>query len=240
MSNVITIATLPLTGTHSMIELFRNKEYNEVDLDKLSAGSVELDETKTNLVSGHIYERNIQTIKTLSKMSQIIVPMRDPLLTFISAYVRQCPQNIFGKKTALDIIGKNPFNQSISGSSKFIAQEKQNISGSNKFVGSKREWEGRGNPWLLWANEIFKLNPFHAPLDLGVGHLKYGDVCFKDIGIHSTKGDYPLKQAYYNRDLPYIAEMLKDNLKTLMDMESILRPPLEELGYRNLLWWDYE
>ena len=228
MSSVITIVSVPLTGTHSMIELFRNKEYNEVDIDKLSRGSIELDETKTNLVSGHIYERNIQIIKTLSKMSQIVVPMRDPLLTLMSAYERQKPQNISGSNKFLD--------GSMGMSDPRIPP--QNIGGSNKFVGSEREWERRGNPWLLWVNEIFKLNPFHAPLDLGVDHLKYGDICFKDIGIHSTKGDYPLKQAYYNKDLSYIAEILEDNLKALMGMEPILRPPLEKLGYKDLLWWD--
>ena len=197
MNDVITIVSVPHTGTHSVIELFRNKGYNEIGLNKFAEGAIKLNETKINLVYGHMYEVNIQTIKNLNKISQIIVPIRDPLLSLISNYERRKPQN----------------------TDKKIAKTK------------KRQLLC----WILWANEIFKLNPFHVPVDLDVSHLKYGDVYFKNIGIYNTKGNYPLKQAYRNGDLFYIKSKL--DLRDLVKMEYLLRPPLEQLGYKDLLWW---
>ncbi len=217
MSNIITIVSTPHTGIHSVIELFMNKGYHEVSLDKFANGVIKLDETKTNLVRGHIYEKNIQTIKNLNEISQIIVPIRDPLLSLISAYARQKPQNISGSSK----LGGVSMNAIAEG----------HISTLNK--GMERQLAS----WGLWSNEIFKMNPFHAPLDLGVDHLKYGDVWFKDIGIHNTKGGYPLKQAYYSRDLSYIESKLNDNLDALISMGDVLRSPLEKLGYKDLLWW---
>ncbi len=219
ISSVITIASVPHTGTHSVIELFRNEEYNEFGLNNFEYGVVKLDETKTSLISGHIVERNIQTIKDLNKLSQIIVPIRDPLLSLISAHARNVPRG--GEIKTTDSEGC----VSISITSKVYKL-------ANKMMGRQLL------SWILWAEEIFELKPFHAPLDLGVAHLKYGDICFKDIGIHNTIGDYPLKQAYYDRDLSYIASKLDDKLRYLIELEPILRPPLEELGYKDLLWWD--
>ncbi len=214
ISSVITIASVPHTGTHSVIELFRNEEYNEFGLNVFAYGVIKLDETKNYLISGHIAERNMQTIKNLNEISQIIVPIRDPLLSQISAYARK------------KLSGSNKFG---GGAMNAIAE--RHISTLNKGMGRQL------SSWGLWANEIFKMNPFHVPLDLGVNHLRYGDIYFKDIGIHNTKGDYPLKQAYYDRDLSYIKSKLNDNLEALISMEPILRPPLEKLGYKDLLWW---
>ncbi len=86
--DVIPIISVPHTGTNSVIELFKNKGYNEIPLREVR----NLDKTKTNLISGHIERRNVQFIKDLkdiNNISQVIVPMRDPLLSLLSAYHRK-------------------------------------------------------------------------------------------------------------------------------------------------------
>ncbi len=88
MFDVIPIISVPHTGTNSVMELFKNKGYNEIPLREVR----NLDETKTNLIYGHIEKRNVQFIKDLkyiNNISQFIVPMRDPLLSLLSAYNRK-------------------------------------------------------------------------------------------------------------------------------------------------------
>jgi len=92
--------------------------------------------------------------------------------------------------------------------------------------------------WELWSKEIDKLNPFYVFMDLGGRNSKYQDIDFTHMGNHNYAGGHPLRQAYDNRDLHYIAVYLRDNLGALIGMEPILRPPLEKLGYKNLMWWD--
>ncbi len=232
MSNTITIVAAPHTGFTSVFKLFDKEEYNHIDLDKtVDPDNIKLDETKMNIVFGHIWPESINIIKYLNDMSKIIVPIRDPLLSLISTKTRNVLTNSFAEN------GKRkfkPVTQNIMGGMMTTGRsvtESSHISASHG--GMRRQLFG----WELWAKHIYELEPLHIPLGLDISNLTYRGIQFKDIGTHNSKGNSDLKSAYYDRDLPYIKAQLTDNLEALMKMESILRPPLEELGYKDLLWW---
>ena len=116
---------------------------------------------------------------------------------------------------------------------------KDRIPGSEYIEASNYEIKGQLFMWDLWAKHIHKLKPFYVTMDLdNKQDLIYRGINFKDLKHHNATEHHPLKQAYYDRDLLYIAKELKDNMRALIDLESVLRPPLEELGYKDLLWWD--
>jgi len=45
------------------------------------------------------------------------------------------------------------------------------------------------------------------------------------------------KNLYHSRNIAGVSELVPEYYKTLVKHESILRPFLESLGYRGLLWW---
>ena len=115
---------------------------------------------------------------------------------------------------------------------------KKPIPGSEHINAGSNEMRGFLFMWELWAKHIHKLNPHYIYMDKDNLKEKFEDIGIYNLEKHNVSKSLPLKKAYYNKDLLYIATELNSNLKALIDMESILRPPLEELGYENLLWWD--
>lgn len=92
--------------------------------------------------------------------------------------------------------------------------------------------------WELWAN-ICKLDPFIVPVDITTD-LRFGDIDFSKIGVVGSYGQYPLKKAYYDKDLEYIKKELEESYNYLTNLEPILRPNLEKIGYSELMWYsDY-
>ncbi len=115
---------------------------------------------------------------------------------------------------------------------------KEKIPGSEYIKASNYEIKGQLFMWDLWAKHIHKLKPYYIPMDLDNKQgIVYKGIDFKDLKHHNSTGHNPLKKAYYDRDILYLAKELKSNLGSLINLESVLRPPLEELGYRDLLWW---
>ena len=118
---------------------------------------------------------------------------------------------------------------------------KERIPGSEYIKASNYEIRGQLFMWDLWAKHIHKLKPFYIPMDLdNKQDIVYKGINFKDLKHHNATEHHPLKQAYYDRDISYLAKELQSNLGALIKLESVLRPPLEELGYKDLLWWDYK
>jgi hypothetical protein len=118
-----------------------------------------------------------------------------------------------------------------------MTSKKGEVMGSEHIQTNHREIRGYLFMWELWAKHIHKLNPNYIFMDLPNTEENFDGVGFYDIGKHNVTKTYSLKAAYYNKDLLLIAKELRCSLKALMDMEPLLRPPLEELGYEDLLWW---
>ncbi len=101
------------------------------------------------------------------------------------------------------------------------------------------------NGFIYWAGWILSTDPFHIPVDLDTSDLTHKGVNFKDLEVvHRTKdskNDFrsrDLRKAYYSKDSKFLFDNIKE-FKALCEREFIIRPPLEKLGYRDLLWWDY-
>jgi len=248
-----------------------------------------------NIVYGTITIDSIKIIKVLSEYNQIIMPMRDPLLSLISTLIRAHRKKANITASTIDLGGPlapisvtlenislmkhnkrrsvrartlqekspvSPMTQNISGRmyedtdykkeyekyKKYALKRlletttstggKKSIPGSEHIKSSNNLMRSQLFMWELWAKEIDKLNPFYVFMDLKGRNSKYQDIDFTHMDNINSAGDHPLRQAYNSRDLHYIATYLRNNLGVLINMESILRAPLEKLGYKDLLWWD--
>lgn len=61
---------------------------------------------------------------------------------------------------------------------------------------------------------------------------------WSDGRIDNTAGEYPLKTAYKQMNLGDLSDGISEGgFEYLEGKEAVLRPFLEELGYRDLLWW---
>lgn len=90
--------------------------------------------------------------------------------------------------------------------------------------------------WELWATEFYELDPFIIPLDIN-SNIKYDIFDFSKMKVENSRGDYPLKQAYYDKNLDYIKNEIGEEFNALVGLGNTLRPVLEKIGYKDLLWW---
>lgn len=109
------------------IEFERTKDLNKCSL---------LNNNRINIIHGHIEPFTIDCIKELGKLTKLIVPCRDPLLTLLTTKVRN-------DKKPLPI--DNDFNKYKNLPTRFAQQL---IS------------------WELWAKEVIPLDPFILPVDI--------------------------------------------------------------------------
>ena len=206
--HVINLFTIPYTGVQTLQNfLLQFNIRNNIKIGE------ELNPLVWNMVTGDIDPSNTKEMKRLSKYYKSVTLLRDPLLTLISARARD---------TEADITG--------------ILRS-----------------------WIFFMKEVMPLRPFLLPLDLLktpehreqaliglVEHFelqwvdKWGDIVdemVKKWPETNSLGAYPLKLAYYNKDLGYIKKSLKKEFHSLQMIEGILRPLLEDYGYKDLLWY---
>ncbi len=55
--------------------------------------------------------------------------------------------------------------------------------------------------------------------------------------LANASGGHPLKQIYAERDFYSLKAAMPAKVKALQDQERSLRPWLERMGYRDLMWW---
>ncbi len=74
--------------------------------------------------------------------------------------------------------------------------------------------------------------------DLGLDDVQPSLECSKRMIVNNTAGSYPLKMAYETGDTEALrAGIAAGAYDHLVSREEVLRPWLESLGYRDLLWW---
>lgn len=246
MFDIIAVATVPHTATRSIVTLidehgyrklqeiltFTKKERRSRNREKLFSASTKIhnhvyiqelgieyqktkdsnkcsliDKNKINVIHGHIEPNTIECIKDISKLTELIVPCRDPLLTLLTAKVRN------DKKP---LPAENDF---------------------DKYKDLPTRLAQQLVAWELWAKEILPLNHINLPVDLDPPTLKYKGINFSKLPVIGSYGNYPLKQAYYDKDLDYIKFELGIAYDYFIDLKDVLQPPLENIGYADLLWW---
>lgn len=168
-----------------------------------------------NLAYGHIFDKNLSLIHALCEYWRPIVPIRDPLSQMISRKERKGDENL------------------------------------------QRQVE----TWCRLFHEFAQYDPLYIPLDLlrdplsrsqaleGVVQganlqfskngpelcAKWGKMWPKDE--HNSRGTYPNKIAYANGDFNHLMKVMGQSIEHLQGQEFFLRPHLEGIGYRNLMWW---
>jgi hypothetical protein len=251
MFDILVVATCHYTGTHSIMNFLDTKGYQELantliytkqrrlekSRSKIYAGDTEysrhiwipelvflwpeiekynfrlLDhpvivKDKVNIIHGHIIPDNMDVLKELNYLSRIIVTVRDPLAALISCKIRD--QTKKNRKEDID-----PNETSI-----YMEQ-------------CLKEWE-------LFATEIPKLKPYYVPVDLDLTGYKYRGIDFGRMMKYepvSSRGYYDLKAAYKNKELDKVKDELKQDYDKFIELRPALQPVLEEIGYKDLLWW---
>jgi hypothetical protein len=163
---------------------------------------------KVNVIHGHIIPDNMDILEELNHLSRIIVTVRDPLAALISCKIRDQTK----KNRSEDI---DPSETSV-----YMEQ-------------CLKEWK-------LFATEIPKFKPYYVPVDLDLTGYKYRNI---DFGLMmkynpvSSRGDYNLKVAYKNKELDKVKDELKQDYDKLIELRPVLQPVLEEIGYKDLLWF---
>ena len=206
--HVINLFTIPYTGVQTLQNfLIQFNIHNSIAIGE------ELNPLVWNLVTGAIDPKNTKEMQRLSKYYKCVTPLRDPLLTLISARTR----NPEGDITAVL------------------------------------------RSWIFFMKEVIPFTPFLLPLDvlktpedreqalIGlVEHFElqwvdnWGDKVDEMVEKWpetNSLGAYPLKLAYYNKDLAFIKKSLKKEFESLQAIEPLLRPLLEDHGYKDLLWY---
>ena len=95
-------------------------------------------------------------------------------------------------------------------------------------------------PVDLEMSENMRLKKLQDVLDVCglTTNAKYVASYAKDWPVsNSRKTNNPMKIMYSNRDLNQLYKIMPEEIEFLKNQENFLRPSLEKLGYKNLLWW---
>ena len=161
----------------------------------------------------------------ISTVNPTVIPIRDPLASLISYQVRaekdgRTTENGFAPRSHVDT-----------------------------WVALAQTWRGilfkyahiRFMPWdLLGKGDRFEIAETLVGIsqDLGLRDALPSMQCAREIIHNNDLGSYDLKRAYLKRDLGFINENVSHGaVLELMQNTDILRPFLEGLGYKKLMWW---
>ncbi len=227
--HIVPLLTVQHTGTWFMMEFLRGTESfkHEVDLAALiknrqfltlpNNGPIGAHPSRINLVYGHINEPAEGYIRTICAWWRPIVPLRDPLLGIITGKNRNPAQDcsyIVERWLRLEWL-VDPF------APHYIPLD----------LLRTPEERGEALADVLEATQVSMTDAMSRQLNLWANTWPQYQ--------YNSRGTYPLKVAYYNRDMKYIEKHgnMANELMTLRGAESVLRPLLFKQGYRDLMWW---
>lgn len=144
-----------------------------------------------------------------------VMPMRDPLLTAISHEIRASDMDVGNWARAATVMDAHvaeylPLD--------LLTTEKERVGALRKVLRS-RGLE-RGGPikhCMRWARD-------------------WDEISGKK-GESNTSGAHPLKALYEAGDFEALQKVMPDKIAALQEHERSLRPWLERMGYRDLMWW---
>jgi hypothetical protein len=249
--SIITVATAPHAGQHSVVKRLENDNSVLVPLKNISTyweqhNSLEiLDPNKTNIITGSVLPQVCEFLEFINKKSRLIVPIRDPLLIIISGFMRHedtqkgVVKNVYSSPSAnipvRKISSKRKSEQNIG--SVYKERKYKYTGGELSITPSIVSITHQVISLRTLVERLDELSPLYVPVDLDQD-LHYNSIDLSNLGVYASYGDYPLKTAYHNNDLKFIRENLRENYDALKCQETLLRPLLEKIGYKDLLWWD--
>src|SRR3990167_3529199 len=228
---ILFLPTVQHTGTWFLIEFLRAhpevKHFVELQalrknhsfIEDPVSGQKGLVPNQVNLIQGHFQLEFMHLILSFAAACPTVIPLRDPLASVLTAVNRKRTQGNVDYSYIVD-------------------------------------------RWVLmtttvWLNRDF-YKPLFVPLDLveragvevkfellgavlghmGLGYTKHAVRWADEWPYHNSRGEYPLKDLYLTRDATAIAHEVPGEWEALRRAQYILRPMLEQMGYRDLLWWD--
>jgi len=223
--HVVNLIAVPHSGLHTMRRFFMEfNNFHEVPFTRLKKNSSliqtaekkGLSVTQRNLVWGQIITPHMTKIKALAENFPTVIPMRDPLLSVISAAhanpvvsTQSCAEIIKAWAYIFaDILEHDPFVLALD----LIQMYKDRYDALDELI---------THVDLNWCEQwpiIVENNAVEWP----------------EVNAH---GGYPLKLAYYNQDFDYIKQHIPQEVRALQECEPLFRPFLEGLGYSDLLWF---
>lgn len=254
---IILLATVPHTGTWFMVEFFRSHPavQNFVEIQVLQkASNLVADENSgrkglisgaVNLVQGHFgYPAHEKLLLAFAAMCPLIIPLRDPLLTMITAVNRDRsgkadlgPQTVKGW---LDLVMKVDYARDFY--QPFYLP--LDLLTDGKYVPGAVVPEGFGLTAQRRVKlvQVLSIAGLHDP---GVddptdrSSFKHAQKWAGEWPhtCHNSRGMYPLKEAYIVGDAKKIRDAMPKAYYFLEQAEATLRPMLEREGYRELMWW---
>lgn len=251
MVELITVATVPYTGTHSIMSvidsggyahycnaLLKSKTYRErrdkgeEDQEKLI--SVETD-TSTHIL---LQELAFRWPEIKEKVGDILHhPLFKPdKSNVVHGHMTRDTSDVIrelSEYTRIIMTVRDPLITLISCRERDLKKENR----QNKTDEDGSTWMSQQIDSWKWFVELADICPLYVPVDLPCT-ISYKGYDLGNLDIRGSYGVYPLKQAYYNRRLEDIITSLNGYYDDLLEMSPQLRPILEDIGYRNLMWWD--
>lgn len=247
--SMIPVVAASHAGQHSVVRRLENDNSVIVPLEQSSLYWYKhknldfLVKDKRNIITGGAAYYSCEFLGFINQTSRLVIPIRDPLLIIITAFVRfhsgrNVTDNVYISPHSVsdeEIMTKRQVIEEVSRLNKHRLEDIKEFNAFHPHCYKKIREQMIQLKTIV--QELDKLDPLYVPVDLNK-EIFYNDTSFCDIGTHASYGGYPLKDAYYNNNLQYIIKCLGVNYDALKERESLFRPLLEKIGYKDLLWWD--
>jgi len=171
---------------------------------------------RVNIIQDHIWCFPNYYMATLMTVLPTIIPLRDPLLTILSANERIKDREIRDKRDLVKAW-------------KALVSIINSISGTTKLAFFPIDQAADKRSGIL--RETLEYLQLPSLLPYVSDWAKEWPKCY------NTGGQYEGKIAYETGDIAWIKSSLGHYWEALQEAESHLRPFLEQHGYKNLLWW---
>lgn len=213
MGSVIFCPTVMSTGTHFVLDFFKLNPDVPINIGLRTILKTGHLRPGINLVHTHFewHADRMHEIIEFSPSAHTVVPIRDPLASLIKARERT--------------------------SYKYYAPAR--INAFLNAVSLEKHRKIHYIPVDLLGNMSYEIK-LEALKVISGGWVKEDlqKTWASDWPVVHTAGNYRLKQMYNDGDFNAISKVLpSDWLKSLIEARPILKPFLQQLGYKDLMWW---
>lgn len=164
---------------------------------------------------GHFDPMEWQWIAPYTRQWRLIVPVRDPLSVAISHHVRGTKMDVSNWARATIAFDACVAHYVPLDLLKSEEEREHGLKNALRAVGIERG--DSASHWRHWAHE-------------------WDDIAADGKKSHSS-GDNSLKHLYRDGDFTSLFDSMPEQAADLQSHERSLRPWLERIGYRNLIWW---
>ncbi len=172
----------------------------------------------TNLIHGHFNHDNIKMMQAFATTCPVVIPLRDPLLALISSKQRdrsQHGQYLHVVDQFVDMVAKIDVCRKVYDPLYFPIDliDKEDMNDRRDALRAVLIHTGLDDPGYSWPVAKDWPRP------------------------NSRDDDHDLKRAYLDGDFKTVKLHLPKEVERLKDAECVIRPLLERVGYRDLIWW---